>query len=187
MHDPAAAEQLVSMLQMLEQALLELEQRREQTPRSSASGGGGGSKRKKTSSSSRPPHGSWLFQLLRHANNADARKVVRNVFVLIKRMDELEAHWGSQAGRITVEIPDTSLNACSHQFRRPEDLQLSDEVGFSLDEVLLGSGQDEFATEVGWLAHPERRGVMGRLWHSTPSQMLDAALKGTKFNGHTPT
>ena len=73
--------------------------------------------------------GSFLCQLLRHADNKDARKVVKNICVLTRRLNELEHHWGSQAGQLNIEVPQHVLDNLDKPPTRPkpEELDLTDD------------------------------------------------------------
>ena len=117
-NDPEVAQRLVEMLDQLHKALCEMDEKRAAAPRPS--------KRKKKNE---PQPGSFLCQLLRHADNKDARKVVKNICVLTRRLNELEHHWGSQAGQLNIEVPQHVLDNLDKPPTRPkpEELDLTDD------------------------------------------------------------
>lgn len=179
--DPERAEELLSLLESIHSQLTELEKQRKASPAPA--------RRKKSD----PPHGDWLFHLLRHADNEEARKVVNNVRVLVNRLEELQSHWQRQAGRVDIQVPEQLLKQIEEPHSPPEGLKLSDPEDpkklAELDELVLGAGQNEFAMWVGRKAHPDQIAwydMQTRMQKVGKGSTLEANLNAVRLSGKPP-
>ena len=127
----------------------------------------------------------WIFELFRHAGSSRCQRYVKNVNLLLDRLDSVYARVAEDEER-DVSIPRVILNGVIN-------LPLSSELilapdGSDIDNKVIGSS--DFVTEIGWRAHPNK-GMWASLkknylTRSTPSQTLLAELDEVKFDGRPP-
>ena len=139
----------------------------------------------------------WIFQLLRHADNTRAQTAMHNCAVLAARLCELHSRRAMGHGTVVISIPPVLLqmvdkNASNFESETAAtppsssstyDVRLSGGAATAdLDAQLCGGS--EFAEEMRWQAHPERRGWIGRTFgRREPSQTLKAELASIRFDG----